>query len=216
MYLQLAEGENNGNYTALAQGGVMDMYIFIPAGFLPEFDKDSYVRADYFAKYEPTTANNLLNLLAPYQTTTMNDGPIASAVSFLPGGAFASKGITFAKNLIKKRQEAVAAGTKKPIFGQGSVFQNLMGKNKGATVAPVEDPAAAAAEAAAAAAAASQQKDFGINVQGQVNGQQFGVNYDPNAQAQPSFFTKYKTPLIIGGVVLAAGGIYLATRKKKK
>jgi len=130
MYLQLAEGENNGNYTALAQGGVMDMYIFIPAGFLPEFDKDSYVRADYFAKYEPTTANNLLNLLAPYQTTTMNDGPIASAVSFLPGGAFAAKGITIAKNLIKKRQEAVAAGTKKPIFGQGGVFQNLMGKKQ--------------------------------------------------------------------------------------
>jgi len=202
MYLQLAEGENNGNYTALAQGGVMDMYIFIPAGFLPEFDKDSYVRADYFAKYEPTTANNLLNLLAPYQTTTMNDGPIASAVSFLHGGAFAAKGITIAKNLIKKRQEAVAAGTKKPIFGQGGVFQNLMGKNKGGGMAPV---------------ATEPTKEFPA-AGGSINlpGGTIDLNLTPQEPPKPSFFTKYKTPLIIGGVVLAAGGIYLATRKKKK
>jgi LPXTG-motif cell wall-anchored protein len=214
MYLQLAEGTNDGNYQALAQGGgVMDAYVFIPAGFLPEFDKDTYVRADYFNKFDPTTAEALINALASQQTVGLSVIGIGAAV----GG-----GLKLAKNFIDKRKAAVAAGTKKPIFGQGGVLQSIKDKmGKGGGIAPVADPnaaaAAAAAEAAAAAAAAQQQKDFGINVQGQVNGQQFGVNYDPAAaQGQPSFFQKNKIPLLIGGGVLVAGGIYLATRKKKR
>jgi LPXTG-motif cell wall-anchored protein len=219
MYLELAEGENNGNYTALAQGGgVMDAYVFIPAGFLPEFEKDTYVRADYFNKFDPITAEALINALASQQTVGL------SAIGI--GAAF-SGGLKFAKNLIEKRKAAVAAGTKKPIFGKGGVLQSIKDKiGKGGTMAPPVDPAAAAAEkaaaeaaaAAAAAAAAEQQKNFALNLQGQVNGQQFGVNYDPNAaqDQQQSFFAKNKTPLLIGGAVLLAGGIYLATKKKKK
>lgn len=210
MYLELAEGENDGNYAALAQGGgVMDAYVFIPAGFLPEFDKDTYVRADYFNKFDPTTAEALLNALASTQTVGL------SAIGI--GAAFG--GFKLAKNLIAKRKAAVAAGTKKPIFGPGGVLQSIKDKiGKGGGISPAVDPNAAAAEAAAAAAAAQAQKDFGINVQGQVNGQQFGVNYDPAAaqNQNQSFFQKNKTPLLIGGAVLLAGGIYLATRKKKK
>jgi len=212
MYLELAEGENNGNYQALAQGGgVMDAYVFIPAGFLPEFDKDTYVRADYFNKFDPITAEALINALASQQTVGLSVIGIAAA---------ATGGLKFAKNLIDKRKAAVAAGTKKPLFGPGGVLQSIKDKvGKGGTMAPATDPNAAAAEAAAAAAAAAQaQKDFGINVQGQVNGQQFGVNYDPNAakNEEKSFFEKNKTPLLIGGAVLLAGGIFLATRKKKR
>ena len=212
MYLELAEGENNGNYTALAQGGgVMDAYVFIPAGFLPEFDKDTYVRADYFNKFDPITAEALINALASQQTVGLSVIGIAAA---------ATGGLKFAKNLIEKRKAAVAAGTKKPLFGPGGVLQSIKDKvGKGGTMAPAVDPNAAAAEAAAAAAAAAQaQKDFGINVQGQVNGQQFGVNYDPAAaqNQNQSFFAKNKTPLLIGGAVLLAGGIFLATRKKKR
>ena len=213
MYLELAEGENNGNYAALAQGGgVMDAYVFIPAGFLPEFDKDTYVRADYFNKFDPTTAEALLNALASTQTV---------GLSFIGIAAAASGGLKLAKNLIDKRKAAVAAGTKKPIFGAGGVLQSIKDKiGKGGGIAPAVDPNAAAAEtaAAAAAAAAEAQKNFGINVQGQVNGQQFGVNYDPTAaqNQNKSFFEKNKTPLLIGGAVLLAGGIFLATRKKKR
>jgi hypothetical protein len=32
---------------------------------------------------------------------------------------------------------------------------------------------------------------------------------------QETFFEKYKTPLLIGGIALIGGGIYLATRKRK-
>lgn len=40
---------------------------------------------------------------------------------------------------------------------------------------------------------------------------QFSVDYSD----EPTFFEKYKVPIIIGGVALIGGGIYLATRKKK-
>jgi len=193
MYLQLAEGENNGNYQALAEGsGVMDNYVFIPNGFLPEFDKDTYVRADYFNKFDPTTAEALLNALASTQTV---------GLSFIGVAAAASGGLKLAKNLIDKRKAAVAAGTKKPLFGPGGVVANLKDKfGKGAAMAPAE-----------------MQKDF-PTAGGSVTlpGGTIDLNVNPTAQTQPSFLTKYKMPLIIGGVVLAAGGIYLATRKKRR
>jgi len=203
MYLQLAEGENNGNYQALAEsGGVMDNYVFIPQGFLPEFDKDTYVRADYFNKFDPTTAEALINALSAQQTVGLSAIGIGAAV----GG-----GLKLAKNFIQKRKAAVAAGTKKPLFGPGGVVANLKDKfGKGGAMAPAADPNAAAAAAAAEAAAAAQaQKDLQI---------QFGLTNDPNAgqNQQQSFFQKNKVPLLIGGAVLAAGGIYLATRKKRR
>jgi len=195
MYLELAEGENNGNYTALAQGGgVMDAYVFIPAGFLPEFDKDTYVRADYFNKFDPTTAEALLNALASTQTV---------GLSFIGVAAAASGGLKLAKNLIDKRKAAVAAGTKKPIFGQGGVLQSIKDKiGKGGGMAPV---------------ATEPTKEFPA-AGGSINlpGGTIDLNLTPQEPPKPSFFTKYKMPLIIGGVVLAAGGIYLATKKKKK
>jgi LPXTG-motif cell wall-anchored protein len=221
MYLQLAEGENDGNYNALAEtGGVMDAYVFIPANFLPEFDKDTYVRADYFNKYDPTTAEAILNALAAQQTV---------GLSVIGAGAIAAAGIKFAKNIIEKRKANVAAGTAKPIFGAGGIFKGKPGgildkiKGGGAQAAAAKDAAAeqaaaAAAAADAAAAAADQQKNFGLNIQGQAGGKNFGFNYDPNAAAggQPTFFQKNKTLLLIGGAVLIGGGIFLATRKKRR
>jgi LPXTG-motif cell wall-anchored protein len=221
MYLQLAEGENDGNYNALAEsGGVMDAYVFIPANFLPEFDKDTYVRADFFNKYDPTTAEAILNALAAQQTV---------GLSVIGAGAIAAAGIKFAKNIVEKRKEKVAAGTAKPLFGPGGIFKGkpggLLDKIKGggaqaaaAKDAAAEQAAAAAAAADAAAAAAEQQKNFALNIQGQAGGKNFGFNYDPNAAAnqQGTFFQKNKTLLLIGGAVLIGGGIFLATRKKRR
>ena len=222
MYLQLAEGENDGNYNALAEsGGVMDAYVFIPANFLPEFDKDTYVRADYFNKYDPTTAEAILNALAAQQTV---------GLSVIGAGAIAAAGIKFAKNIVEKRKEKVAAGTAKPLFGPGGIFKGKPGgildkiKGGGAQAAAAKDAAAeqaaaAAAAADAAAAAANQEKIFPINIQGTAGGKNFGITYDPNnpaAGGQPTFFQKNKTLLLIGGAVLIGGGIFLATRKKRR
>jgi len=197
MYLQLAEGENNGNYGALAEaGGVMDNYVFIPAGFLPEFDKDTYVRADYFNKFDPTTAEALINALISQQTVGLSAIGIA---------AVASTGLKFAKNIIEKRKEKVAAGTAKPLFKPGGVFDKIKTKIQTKN------------------APANQEKkitlpteDTGLTVETGKGTFDVGFKPKPEQEEQPSFFTKYKTPLLIGGGVLAVGAIYMLTRKKKR
>ena len=193
MYLQLAEGENNGNYTALAEtGGVMDAYVFIPAGFLPEFQKDTYVRADYFNKFDPTTAEALINALAAQQTVGLSVVGVA---------AIATGGLKLAKTLIDNRKAKVAAGTAKPLFKPGGLFDKL----KGAVTAP-----------------APQEKKITLPeepVGATVNlpGGSVNVGFNPAEQpaAQGTFFQKYKTPLLIGGGLLAAAAVYMIVKKKK-
>ena len=190
MYLQLAEGENNGNYNALAEsGGVMDNYVFIPAGFLPEFNKDTYVRADYFNKYDPTTAEALINALAAQQTVGLSVVGVA---------AVATGGLKLAKSLIDNRKAKVAAGTAKPLFKPGGLFDKLKG-----SITPQEKKLNLPTQ------------DTGITVD--TGKGTFDVGFKPKPEEeQPSFFTKYKTPLLIGAGVLAVGGIYMLTRKKKR
>jgi hypothetical protein len=204
MYLQLAEGENDGNYAALAESAsVLENYVFIPAGFLPEFDKDTYVRADYFNKFDPTTAEALINALASQQTV---------GLSVVGIGAIAAAGLKLAKGIVDKRKEKVAAGTAKPIFGAGGIFKGkpggLIDKIKGA---------AAAAPEMQTKGVKLPEDPIGGSVQ--LPGGQFNVGFQPAEQpaaAQGTFFQKYKMPLLIGGGLLAVGGIYLATRKKSR
>jgi hypothetical protein len=211
MYLQLAEGENNGNYAALAESAsVLENYVFVPAGFLPEFDKDTYVRADYFNKFDPTTAEALINALMSQQTV---------GLSVIGVGAIAVGGLKLAKGIIEKRKANVAAGTAKPIFGAGGIFKGKPGgiidKIKGGVMSKIENAAAAAPEMQTKSVKLPEQP-VGGSVQ--LPGGQFQVGFNPTEQQQeqPSFFSKYKTPLLIGAGVLAVGGIYLATRKKKR
>ena len=204
MYLQLAEGENDGNYAALAESAsVLENYVFIPAGFLPEFDKDTYVRADYFNKFDPTTAEALINALASQHTV---------GLSVVGIGAIAAAGLKLAKGIVDKRKEKVAAGTAKPIFGAGGIFKGkpggLIDKIKGA---------AAAAPEMQTKGVKLPEDPIGGSVQ--LPGGQFNVGFQPAEQpaaAQGTFFQKYKMPLLIGGGLLAVGGIYLATRKKSR
>lgn len=197
MYLQLAEGENDGNYQALAEGaGILDNYVYIPAGFLPEFEKDTWVRADYFNKFDPTTAEALINALMSQQTVGLSAIGVA---------AIATKGLQFAKNLIDKRKEKVAAGTAKPLFKPGGVFDKIKTKIKGGAMDQKD-------------ANAMQQKNLpNIDINAAVDGQQYGLTFQPKPEEkEPTFFAKYKTPLLIGGGLLAVGAIYMATRKKGK
>ena len=204
MYLQLAEGENDGNYAALAESAsVLENYVFIPAGFLPEFDKDTYVRADYFNKFDPTTAEALINALASQQTV---------GLSVIGIGAIAQAGLKLAKGIINKRKENVAAGTAKPIFGPGGIF-----KGKPGGIIDRITGAAAAAPEMQTKGVKLPEDPIGGSVQ--LPGGQFNVGFEPAQQpaaAQGTFFQKYKMPLLIGGGLLAVGGIYLATRKKSR
>lgn len=203
MYLELAEGENNGNYQALAETPAAN-YVFIPGGFLPNFATDTYVRADYFASnYDPDTALQILNALAPYQKETMSEGLISTALQFIPGaGPIASKGLDFAKNLIAKRQAAVAAGTAKPIGKPGGLLDKLRGKLTGGAAAPAAQESKPSAQ--------DQQKDLQLQFQLQQQQQQ-------QDEAKLSFWQKNKTPILIGGAALAiVGTILIVTRKKRR
>jgi hypothetical protein len=212
MYLQLAEGENDGNYQALAESAsVLENYVFVPAGFLPEFEKDTYVRADYFNKFDPTTAEALINALMSQQTV---------GLSVIGVGAIAAGGLKLAKGIIEKRKANVAAGTAKPIFGAGGIFKGkpggLIDKIKGGVMAKIQNAAAAAPEMQTKSVKLPEDP-VGGSVQ--LPGGQFNVGFQPAEQpaaASGSFFQKYKVPLLIGGGLLAVGGIYLATRKKSR
>jgi hypothetical protein len=116
--------------------------------------------------------------------------------------AIATKGLQFAKNLIDKRKEKVAAGTKKPLFKPGGVFDKIKTKIQGGAMQTkgVNLP----------------DEPIGANVQ--LPGGQFNVGFNPSEQQPGSqtFFSKYKTPLLIGGGLLAVGAIYMITKKKKR
>lgn len=197
MYLQLAEGENNGNYAALAENaGVLSNYVFIPSGFLPEFDKDTWVRADYFNKFDPTTAEALINALASQQTV---------GLSVIGVGAIAAGGLQFAKKIIENRKAKVAAGTAKPLFKPGGILDKAKAALQKKTAAPEMQTKSANLP----------EEPVGASVQ--LPAGQFNVGFQPTEQpaaASGSFFQKYKTPLLIGGGVLAVAGIYMLTRKK--
>lgn len=199
MFLQLAEGENNGNYQALAESNPLENYVFVPAGFLPEFSNDTYVRADYFASnYDTATANALINALASRQT--MSEGALETALNFIPGaGPIASKGLSLAKKLIANRQAKVQAGTAKPIGKPGGILDKLRQKVQGAPTKKIDIP----------------QFDINANVGGATGGITF--NPKPDEQAPMSFWQKYKTPILIGGGALVLiGGVYMFTRKKRR
>jgi hypothetical protein len=202
MYLQLAEGTNDGNYTELAEDmtSALDMYVFIPANFLPEFNKDTYVRADYFNKYDIATAQALLNQLASMQTV---------GVSAIGIAALATGGIKFAQNIIQNRKEKVAAGTAKPLFKPGGKLANLIAKVK---------PAAQQIKAAQEEKKGPILPTEPVGASVQLPAGSFNVGFNPAEQpaaAQGNFFQRYKTPLIIGGALLAVGGVYLLMKRKK-
>jgi hypothetical protein len=194
-YLQLAE---DNPYNKLAEGNPLKNYIFIPAGMLG-MQSDTYVREDFFDGLSADEYQKVITSLAPYQNT---------GLSFIGIGAIASTGLKVAGGLLKRRQERVAAGTAKPLFKTGGKISNLIGKLKSAKAASATDTNADMPTATTA------RTPFDVNASVDVG----GTNVDiATSGGQPeSFFKKYKTPLIIGGGVLLAGGLFLALRKKKR
>lgn len=191
-YLQLAE---NDPYNRLAEGNPLKNYIFIPAGMLG-MTSDTYVREDFFDGLAPDEYQKVITALAPYQNTGLSVLPIAAA----------SAGIKVIGNLIKRRQERVAAGTAKPLFKKGGKISNFIEKLKAAK-------AASATDTNADMPTGKKGDPFDVSASVDVGGTNVDIS---TSGGKESFFKKYKTPLLIGGGVLVAGGLYLALRKKKR
>jgi len=190
-FLQLAD-----NYSMLAQNRP-ENYIFIPAGYAGA-SKDMHVREDYFDNLSDEEYLAMMRELAPYQTQGLSFIPIVAAGAKVAGAAKGMVGNTV-RNLIARRKARVAAGTAKPLFKPGGLVSRIGAKLKGQQNEPTDL--------------------MPVNMDPKSGGVQIGGTIDIGGADVPqeqTFFQKYKMPLLIGGGALLIGGIYLATRKKRR
>jgi hypothetical protein len=188
-FLQLAD-----NYSMLAQNR-SENYIFIPTGYAGA-TKDMNVREDYFDNLSDAEYMAMINELAPFQS----QGLSAVGIAAVGSGAF-----NVAKNLINRRKARVAAGTAKPLFKPGGLISRIGDRIK------------AKQAGAGDLQTVTNQNNLPLDTRG--GGVQIGGTIDIGGDEQPqeqTFFQKYKMPLLIGGGALLIGGLYLATRKKRK
>lgn len=200
--LSLAESPYNmlaENEMYLAENGtVADNYLFIPAGLFG-MDSDTYVRSDFFDSLSDTEFNAVMQALAPYQPQGLSAiGAVVAA------SKVASKAIAPAiKKAIDKRQEKVASGTAKPIFKPGGALSNLAGKVKAGVEKLKNVPT-------------TEQNDViqkTTPVSGSVEIGSTTLDFSTGQPAAVPFFTKYKTPLLIGGAAVAGLILYKTLKK---
>ena len=195
--LQLAENgmylaENDGMYLA-EENPVGGNYLFIPAGMFG-MDSDTYVRSDFFDSLGDDEFNTVIQTLAPYQTQGLSVIGLAATTALAPA----------LKKAIANRQAKVAAGTAKPIFKPGGKLSGLAGKIKAGVQKLKNVPADETNEVIKKTTPVSGSVDIGGT----------SVDFSTGQPAKENIFTKYKTPLLIGGAVL--GGLILFKVLKKK
>ena len=186
-FLQLAD-----NYSMLAQNR-SENYIFIPAGYAGA-TKDMNVREDYFDNLTDAEYMAMIRELAPFQS----QGLSAVGIAAVGAGAF-----NVAKNLIARRKARVAAGTAKPLFKPGGLISRIGEKIK------------AKQAGAGDLQTVTNQNNLPVDTRGGGSGS-FEFNIDDQTEPAQTFFQKYKMPILIGGGLIVAGGIFLATRKKRR
>lgn len=190
-YLQLAEGDE---FTSLAETVIQnrDKYIFIPAGYRGA-SKDLYVREDFFDGMPEADFDLMMYELSNYQNTGLSAKADRKARRDARAAKKATKGGGARREARQKRVDARMkakvdkAGAKGS--GKGGAFLDKVGGIVGNIMGGKDQLEVTA------------------------GGGEFSV--DTDAQEE-SWISRNKIPLAIGGIVLIGGGIYLATRKKKK
>jgi|688.fasta_scaffold59022_1 hypothetical protein len=189
MFLQLAEDNTAENYTPIQTNEGVFM-----------------VRNDLMS--EDVTLSQKGKFKALVKKAAPIVGKVAgTALQFapIPGAGIAGKILTNPKTLAALKKAGPALKKLKPIA------QKIKGMPAAAAAIPAAVVAAEAANVAGEAGGSAGRAAVG-DTEGaarqaemeQAQGGKFGA-----------FVKKYKLPLIIGGGVLLAGGIYLATRKKR-
>ena len=200
-YLQLAE--NNGSYNMLAEGSVLNNYLTIPPDFMGNAET-KYVRLDYFDNLPEEQFALTMAKLAPYQPVTL-----LSAKK----GQKKGKGLIGAASFAAGFIPGVGPIVSKVVEQAGPMAVGLIGKKNARKKAKQDAKKGGDLELKKSAVAIPD-----IDAQINVGGQDFELNYTNPDNAQmntTNFFTKYKTPLIIGGVAVALVGGYLLLKKKK-
>ena len=193
-YLQLAE--NNGNYNMLAEGSVLNNYLTIPPGFMGN-DETKYVRLDYFDNLPNEQFALTMAKLAPFQPVTLLSA----------GGEGLIKAASFGANFIP----GVGPLVSKVVEKAGPMAVGLIGKKNARKKAKkgTKDTGTDTEEQ-------KEKKSFNlpnIDANVTVGGQELGLTYNkPGNEPAGNFFTKYKIPLIVGGVALI-GGYFLLKKK---
>lgn len=196
-YLQLAE-ENP--YTRLAETNPMTNYLFIPAGTLG-MTEDTYVRSDFFDSLPDDEFNATMSIIAPFQNKGMNDGLVSDAIGAIPlFGGPAKFGIDLVTKIANKRKAKQQAGLPvTPLFKgkEGGLIEKIKGAvNKNKTKPDTTD---------------QLTKNLpNIQLDGSIDGTQLNIGLKP-----PTFFSKYKTPLLIAGGLVSAFVVYKLVKKKK-
>ena len=162
-----------------------DLYIFVPQGFRGA-ESDSYVREDVFDNLAPTDYAQLMYELNPYQNKGMSE-------------------------LSDRASRKAAREEKKKTKGGGARREARAARQKTRQDAKTERAksgggAGGILDKIGGIAGKIINKGGSVEVDGSV------LEYDP---AEESFFSKYKTPLLIGGGLVAVGAIYMLTKKKK-
>jgi len=193
-YSMLAENEM---YLA-QQGPVTENYLFIPAGMFG-METDTYVRSDFFDSLSDQEFDAVITAIAPFQPQGL------SAVgAVLTAAQVAGKAVAPAvKKAIENRQQKVAAGTAKPIFKPGGALSNLAGKVKAGVQKLKNVPADQTLSVIEKTTPVTGSVEIGSTT----------LDFSTGQPAKQNFFTKYKTPLLIGGAALA-GLILFRTIKK--
>jgi hypothetical protein len=193
MYLQLAESP----YNRLAQQAPNELYIFVPQGFKGS-SKDMYIREDKFDDLPESEYRQLMFELAPYQPQGLSGKADRKQRREDRRAKKATKGGGARREARQKRVDArMKAKVDKAAArggGAGGIFDKVIG---------------AATNIFGKGEAEPMDRDFSITG----SPGEFDVSIN-NADGEESFFQKNKIPLLIGGAVLVAGGIYLATKKK--
>lgn len=195
--LQLAENgmylaENDGMYLA-EDNTVGGNYLFIPAGMFG-MDSDTYVRSDFFDSLGDDEFNTVIQTLAPYQNQGLSVIGIAAATTLAPA----------IKKAIAQRAGKVASGTATPIFKPGGKLSALAGKIKAGVEKLKDVPADKTKSLIEKTTPVSGSVDIGGTT----------LDFSTGQPAPTNIFTKYKTPILIGGAVL--GGLILLKVLKKK
>ena len=219
-YLQLAENgdylqddsdylQEDGDYSQLADNSasqVMANYIFIPGGLLPNTPTDKYVRLDFFDDLPEAEFLAIMQKLLPYQKNTLSDSVVSNLVGMVPGIGGTLKGVTIIVGGLfkgrKARKEAKAKKKEQQTTKIKTSVDNLIKKEQETKAQNTELPTTRSMEL----------PPFDISTT--IAGQDFQVSTQPDQKAE-NFFKRYRTPLLIGGGILALGTIYLITKKKR-